>query len=571
MTKTKRGGSRKKPEIPEIPAWERWPGTTIPLDDCGGRYWYDPKAAKDAVEFFPAFLRHFEGEFSGKRFELDDWQSELIIKPLFGWKKVSDNTRRFRKLYLAVPKKNGKSVLAAGIALFLLFCDSEDGAQVFSAAADRMQAAIVFNAAKTMIETSPKLRRRCEIYRNSIVVPSTRSSYQVLSADVATKHGPNIHGLVFDELHTQPNRDLYDTLVKGIASRRQPLIVEITTAGSDFESICREEHEYAQRIISTAITDETVLPVIFEAKQEEDWRDPQVWRRVNPSFGKIVKELYLEDECRAAIAEPRKQNSFKRLNLNMWTQQEHMWIDIHDFDACPQLKDLEESCNGLACVAGIDISTRNDLTCVCLAFRIPDSEAEEGGYTQESMNLNYRVALLPYFYLPEVTLYQRAKEDSIPYPLWRDMGLLRVTPGQDIDQRKIYNDITEEFAKKFSIQSIGYDPWNANTLALPLRDAGFQMVETRQGVATMSEPSKLFEALIRSKRLVHNGHQIFRWNVGNVSVKEDLKENIFPFKSSRKKRIDGVIAAIIALSRLISTGESSGSVYDSPNQESPWL
>jgi len=256
----------------------------------------------------------------------------------------------------------------------------------------------------------------------------------------------------------------------------------------------------------------------------------------------------------------------------MWTLQEHCWIDLHDFDACPILSDLETACAGLPCVAGIDVSTRNDLTSVCFAFKIPDnadgrSEAHENQYTQASMNLNYKVAILPYFYLPEATLEQRAKEDSIQYPLWRDMGLLRVTPGEDIDQRQIFYDITEEFAKKFTIQSIGFDPYNANTLALPLRDAGFQMVETRQGVATMSEPSKLFEALIRSKRLVHSGHLLFRWNVSNVSVKEDKKENIFPFKQSRKKRIDGVIAAIIALARMIVAPESSGSVYDDPNTE----
>ncbi len=551
MSKRKNGSSTRKPETPAVPAWERWPGVTIPLDTCGGRYYFDGKAAQTAVDFFPTFLKHFQGEFSGQPFILEDWQAELIIRPLFGWKKTSDNTRRFRKLYLAIPKKNGKSSLAAGIALYLLLCDAEHGAQIFSAAADRPQAGIVFNAAKTMIEMSPKLLRRCEIYRNSIVVPSTRSSYQVLSADVATKHGPNIHGLVFDELHAQPNRDLYDTLSKGIASRRQPLIVEITTAGSDFESICREEHEYAERIISGAIEDETVLPVIFQAKPEDDWRSPEVWKRVNPSYGRIVKELYLEDECRAAIAEPRKQNSFKRLNLNMWTQQEHCWIDIHDFDECPRDVDLERTLAGQACCAGIDVSTRNDLTCVCLAFKLPDEVSTPGEYTQESLNLNYRVALIPYFYLPSDTLEQRAREDNIPYPLWRDQGWLRVTPGSDIDQRRIFYDITEEFAKKFTIQSIGFDPYNANTLALPLRDAGYQMVETRQGVQTMSEPSKLFEALICSKRLIHNGNPAMRWNVGNVSVQEDKKENIFPFKSSRKKRIDGVIAAIIALSRVM--------------------
>jgi phage terminase large subunit-like protein len=573
-TKTTRSSAGRRDPGP--PAHEVWPGVTIRIDDCGRRYWFDAAEADRMCAFFPRYLVHYQGEFAGKPFELEPWQRDLIIRPVFGWRRTSDGLRRFRKVYLAVAKKNGKSTLAAGVALLLLFCDGEPGAQIYSAAADKEQAAIVFDTAKTMVEQSPRLSRRCEIYRRSIVVPNTFSSYKVLSADVKSKHGPNIHGLIFDELHAQPSRELYDTLAKGVAARRQPLTFEITTAGDNLESICREEHDYAEKVIAGVIEDETFLPVIFAARPEEDWRDPAVWRRANPSFGTTVKSDYLQAEVSAAIADPRKQAAFKRLHLNIWTQQHQIWIPIEDWDACAAPVSPNDLA-GRACFGGVDLSTKLDLTCLVLAFRrfdepdaradAPELELGEAAEPSEGperrLTLNFTVDLLPFFWIPEDTMHRRAREDNVPYPLWAELGLVRPTPGNVVDYDLIYEQIIEEIAPRFSIQQIGYDPYNATQFALNLQSAGFQMVEVRQGIQTMSEPAKVFEALVQSRRLRHDGHKVLRWNVSNVAVKEDRKGNIFPFKQAQKKRIDGVIGAVIALSRMIVSLDEGSSVYES--------
>lgn len=575
MPKTKRdssGGGRRPKRGPKQQAWdaphERWPGVTVSIDDCGGNYYYDAAAAQRVCDFFEKFLVHYRGEHAGERFVLEPWQRDLVIRPVFGWKRTADGLRRFRKVYLEVGKKNGKSTVSAGVALYLTFCDGEPGAEIYSAAADKDQARIVFETAKTMVETSPALLKRCQIYRSSIVVPETFSSYKVLSADVKTKHGPNIHGLIFDELHTQPNRDLYDALAKGVAARRQPLTFEITTAGDDFESICREEHDYAEKVMQGVITDETFLPVIFAADPKDNWREPATWAKANPSLGRTVKLDHLETECRAAIAEPRKQAAFKRLHLNIWTQQAEIWISLESWDACDGPIDLARP---QPCYGGLDLSTKLDLTCLVLAFRREDDTDGAGDVVdlgagptpneRKTLGLNFSIDLVPFFWIPEATMHRRAKEDGVPYPLWAEQKLIRVTPGDVVDYDYIMDEITKEIAPAFSIQEIGYDPYNATQFALNLQAAGFRVIEVRQGVQTMSEPAKLFEALVVSRRLRHGGHKVLRWNMSNAAVKEDKKGNIFPFKQHAKKRIDGVIGSIIALSRLI-IAEPEGSVYE---------
>ena len=309
-------------------ARRRWPGVSIAIDDAGGRFYFDEADAARAVEFFPKFLRHLKGEFAGQPFHLLDWQRELLVRPLFGWKRTSDGLRRFRRVFLEIAKKNGKSGMCSGLGLYLLHCDREPGAEIVAAAADREQAGIVFNEARDMNETSAALAGRSETYRRAIVVPGTRSSFKVVSSDVKGRHGPNIHALLFDEFHAQPDRELYDTLAKGVAARRQPIVVLITTAGDDQDSVCYEEYDYARRVMAGVIEDETYLPIVFEATEEDDWRAPETWAKANPSLDVTVKRDYLEAECRAAVAEPRKQNAFKRLHLNVWTRTTEVWIPI---------------------------------------------------------------------------------------------------------------------------------------------------------------------------------------------------------------------------------------------------
>lgn len=557
---------------PTLTTMERWPGVSVPIDDCGGKYHFDDVAADRACDFFSTFLTHAKGEFAGQPFILADWQRELVIRPLFGWQHP-DGRRRYRKLYLEVPKKAGKSQVCAGLGLYLLFCDSEPSADIVVAAADVEQAGIVFNAARAMVEDSAELRGRCEIYRRSIVVEATRSSFKVISSDVAGSHGGNLHGLIIDELHAQPDRNLYDSLTKGVAARRQPLIALITTAGESLESICGEEHEYAVNLIKGTIVDETELPVIFAASPEDDWTSPDVWRRVNPNLGTTVKIDYLEAACLQAQHEPRRQNSFKRLHLNIWTQQHEVWIPLHEWDACTRAVSASAA-PGAVVAAGLDLSSKLDLTALVVAVRFPDTsrpaevlplsgEPEDAAVPQRTLNVDFRVELHVYFWLPEEGLHERVKADRVPYDLWARQGFLRLTAGNVVDYNRIFDDIVREIGPQFRLQTgrIGYDPYNGGMLAGQLQARGFPVVEVPQTVRHLSEPAKLLEALVRSGRCAHAAHPVMRWNVGNVGVREDKNGNIFPFKPSKSKRIDGVAAAIIALNQLIAPPAVPVSIY----------
>jgi phage terminase large subunit-like protein len=540
-------------------ARERWPGVTIAIDDAGGRYWFDEAEAARAVDFFPKFLRHLKGEFAGQPFHLLEWQRELLIRPLFGWKRTSDGLRRFRRVFLEIAKKNGKSGMCSGLGLYLLHCDREPGAEIVAAAADREQAGIVFNEARDMNETSPALAGRSETYRRAIVVPSTRSSFKVVSSDVKSKHGPNIHALLFDEFHAQPNRELYDTLAKGVAARRQPVVVLITTAGDDQDSVCFEEYEYARRVMAGVIEDETYLPVIFEATEENDWRAPATWAKANPSFGVTVKRDYLEAECRAAVAEPRKQGAFKRLHLNVWTRTTEVWIPAEWWKSCPP---LPPSLAGLPVAGGLDLSSTTDLTAFVLVFRLPPTtpdapkvevaEADAASApVKKVLSVNYNLAVVPYLWMPEERLRERSKEDGVDYGVWVRAGHLRTTPGSVVDYDFIFRAITDEIAPRFNVKQIGYDPWNALQFALQLEKAGFEAVEVRQGTKTLSAPCKVLHALVKACRVHHDGNQAMSWCVANASVKEDENENLRPVKINSKKRIDGIVAAVTALSRLM--------------------
>ena len=559
--------SRSRKDLPPAsPPVSRWPGVSIAIDDCGRKYWFDEQAANDAVDFFPTFLRHKDGEFAGKPFVLEDWEAQLIVRPLFGWKHTATKLRRFRKAYIEIPKKSGKSSLAAGIALYVAYCDNEPGAELYIAAADRDQAALLFDAAKAMVEDSPILLQMAEIYRRSILLPETRVTVRVVSADARTKHGPNIHCVIIDELHAQPGRELVDTLLAGVAARRQPLAILLTTAGDDQESICREEHDYAANVINRAWVDETLLPVIFAATEKEDWTSPITWARVSPNYGRTVKQAFLEAACREAQLEPRKQNAFKRLHLNIWPDQHQVWIPLEEWDACAGTLGASEA-KPVAVAAGLDLSSKLDLTCFMVALKFKDArpatkvdvmvhdpDDEDAPAEKRTLNVDFRIELHPYFWRPEATLAQAAAKDRVRYDVWRDQGLLRTTPGPVVDYDRIYEAIRDEIGPQFGLKDgeIGYDPYNATQLALQLRDkAGFTVVEVPQTVRILSEPAKLFEALVISRRVTHDGHRVLRWNVGNVAVREDKNGNIFPFKSSDRKRIDGVSALLDALSRLI--------------------
>jgi len=531
-----------------------------------GLYWYDDAAALKPERFFRDYLVHVKGEWAGKPFEVLPWQSLLCLRPLFGWKRAADDLRRFRYLFLIVGKKNGKSCVASGLALYLLAADGEPGAEVYSAAADEKQARIVFGDAVAMVEESPALVTDAGlvVHKTAVTRTSTRSTYKVLSRSVGTKHGFNIHGLIFDEFHTQQTRDLYDTLYKGTSARRQPVTCIITTAGTNRESICFEEYERAKDVLAGTRDDPTFLPVVFEIGESDVWTDEDVWIKANPSLG-ITKRLdYMRDECLAASQEPRKRNSFLNLDLNVWTESRTVWVSPEAWEACrregesdpPDLADL------VACV-GIDLSETTDLTAIVAAFRRPDTrdadeiEVEGGSNRTErrTVAVDFSVDLKAWFFLPRDKLRERVHKDRVPYDVWAREGWLTVTDGSIIDYRAVRNTLLD-IRDAYTVREWGFDPYNATQLCTVLEEEdGLPMVSVRQGYLSLSPPAKLLEGLIAAQRIRHDGNPIMRWCFANTEVATDPAGNIKPVKPGGEargtRRIDGVVATVIALSRLM--------------------
>ena len=558
----------------------KWPGVTIPLTTKGGRYRFDPDLADRACAWFPEHCSHSKGEFAGTPFDLLDYQTLLILRPLFGWlhaKGDQAGTRRFRKAYLQIPKKNGKTQLIAGLALYMLLADGEPGAEVYVAAADREQARILFRAAAAMVEANHKLAARVIVYRNQIVRRDDPTAFfQVLSSESATKHGPNIHALVIDELHAQPNRELFETLTRGTIARRQPLTLLITTAGDDDEGICYEEYDYAQRVKSGTIEDDEYLPVIFEAAPDADFQDPKVWRAVNPALGTTISEAALEGFARAAANEPRKRNDFLRYHLNRWTNQADAWIPVEWWDACARKL---ETLDGLQVAAGLDLAQKWDLTAFVLVFRrmLEDVDetaiavAEKDDQTGKVLEarpvfLNFEIAVVPYFWIPEETLREHEGRDGVPYTQWQHDGLVRVTEGATIDYSRVYADIVNEILPTWPMLKqglVGYDPAFATDLATQLRDrAGLKVHEVLQNYTHLSEAGQTFEALVKAKRVAHSGHRVLRNHIENVAVKTDDAGRIRPVKPKRaSKHIDGVVASLMGIKGLILTPPKRQAVW----------
>lgn len=404
-----------------------------------GTFHYDKTAAALAITFFEHALVHVKGEWAHQAFRLQPWQRR-IVGDLFGWKR-KDGTRRYRKAYIEVPRKNGKSTIAAGIALYLLFADGEYGADVYSAAADREQAAIVFETAKQMVELSPLLRPRAELFKRSIFCPETMGAYKVLSADASTKHGLNPHGIIFDELHAQPNRELWDVLNTGMGARRQPLMVMITTAGYDRNSICWEQRSYAKGVLEGRIEDAGFYAYIVAAEEDDDWLDPAVWAKANPNLDVTVKREYLETEAQRAVQSPAYQNTYRRLHLDQWTQQESRWLDMRFWDACNvPLPDL----TGRTCYAGLDLASTTDIAALVLVF----PPAEDGEPTW----------WLPFFWTPAENAAERSRRDRVPYDAWRKQGYMETTPGNVIDYDAILERV-KQLGSQYRIVEIAFDRW----------------------------------------------------------------------------------------------------------------
>jgi|SRR5215471_4198921 len=551
---------------------DRWPGVTIPFDATwstrrdrwethAGRYYFDAAKADRAEAFFPLFLRHHIGAFAGRPFQLRDDQALLIVRPTFGWRRAADGLRRFRKVFAFCPKGYGKSPLGAGLGIYLARYDGEPAAEVYAVAADRNQARIVHENAKIMVEGSPDLSEGCAIVKNAITWPAIHSTLTALSSDASTAHGFRPHGIIFDELHAQRNRDLYEALRKSMAKRDQPLLIMITHAGDDDEGICFEEYELAKRVLSGNVADlDATLPVVFEATKGDRFDDPAVWARVNPGHGITIKHDTIAEEAREAGAEPRKRNDFERYHLNRWTNQATAWIPIDWWDACAVPAIADADVVGLDAAAGLDLAQKWDLAAFVVVFRrylervllvdVVTENPETGVLESARVELNYDLIVKPFFWIPANTLRQHEKTDGVPYSIWAEQGLITATDGDVIDYSRIYHDITTKIVPRYPALkrgTIGYDPAFATDLATNLRDrGGLQVVEVLQNYKMFSEPSQIVEALIKGRRIVHDGHRVLRWNWEHIAIKTDDAGRIRPVKPKNPaKRIDGAVALIM--------------------------
>lgn len=515
--------------------------------------WFDDELWERIKAFFGA-LTHQKGKFAGQPFTLLPWQEDYL-GTLLCWKRA-DGRRRFTSCYTEIPRKNGKTTLMSAVCLWMLVCDSESerSAEIYCCASSRDQAAICGDSARQMIQSNAALSRFVTVHRNTATCRN--SKLEILSSDSGNKHGRNPSVIVMDEVHTfdENGRDLYETMRSAQGSRSEPLLLAITTAGSDRKSLCWDLHEYAEKVRDGIVKDPRHLPVLYGAPVDADWTDPKVWRKANPSLGVTISEEFLVNECAKARDLPAYQNTFRTLYLNQWVESRKAWIGHEAWKACATSGITEEALYGRRCWAGLDLSTTTDLTSLTLIF--PD----DAGYFD----------VLSYSWCPEDGIKKRSRLDRAPYRLWADEGWLRPTPGPCVDY-----DAVEQFilslSKRFDVVAVGFDPWGATHLATNLRDAGVPMGEVRQGYRTLSEPSKKLEALVLSQKLRHPDNPLLNWAVSNVCIEQDPAGSIKPSKAASTERIDPVAALVTAIAAWMFAGEqqTGPSVYETKGIE--WL
>ncbi|MCH8851724.1 MAG: terminase large subunit [Planctomycetes bacterium] len=528
--------------IRELPGYD-------PFDQAGDCT-FDLVAAKKAIRFFECELCHVKGELARTPFYLERWQ-QAVIGNLFGWKRP-DGTRRYRQCLFFVARKNGKTPMAAGIILYTLFEDAEPCAELYGAASEYKQASLVFEHVRGMIAANPDLADRCKVYNGqskSVQLSSDFSTYRVVASGAGAIHGFNTSCYAIDELHCLPDSELVDALETSTGARRQPLGVFLTT--SDYEregSPCNAKHDYACKVRDGIIEDPSFLPVIYEASVEDDWTVEDTWKKANPNLGVSVSLDYIRSACQKAQDSPRFENTFKRLHLNIRTQQDVRWLPMDRWDACAGEPVNLEDFRGRECWAGLDLAATRDLTALVLAF--PEDDGT--------------VALLCVFWIPKDTAYERERRDRVPYLQWIREGWLRTTEGDTTDYATIRRDINE-LVTEYGIrpQEIAIDRlFQGGQLGQELSEQdGLPVVGHGQGFLSMAAPTKRFEEMILSGEIRHGGNPVLRWHASNVSVELDAAGNMKPSRKKSIEKIDGIVAAIMAVGRCVVRTDTT-SVYE---------
>ena len=490
---------------------------------------FRPQAADHAINFF-RFTRHVKGALAGEVIKLEPWQV-FIIANIFGWYWVDSGLRRFRTAYNEVARKNAKSTLASCIALYMLAFDHEEGAEIYSCATKKDQARIVFNDARQMVLKSPELKRIISIQRNTLSVLTSYSKFEPLSSDTNTLDGLNVHLAVLDEVHQQ-KREMWDVIETSTGSRLQSLLFAITTAGFDKTGICYEQREYAAKILSGVIEDDTYFAIIFTLDEDDNWKDRSIWIKANPNLGVSVRPDDLERLAKKAEEVPTARNNFLTKRLNIWVNTSVAWLNLERWERCPP-STSDEALQSMPCYVGIDLANKLDIAAVVLVFIDGD-----------------RLHLLCKFYLPTDTVSVKSLTIGTMYQSWADSGYLTLTEGNVIDHDRIEDDL-REILDDYDVREIGFDPWGSTQMANRLAADGAPMVEVPQTAKNLSEAMKEVEALVMSGRLHHGDNPVLNWMASNVCARELPNENIMPEKSTADNKIDGMVALFTAVSRII--------------------
>lgn len=517
----------------------------------GRAYWYNPDHADAAVAFFARHLRFSKGKWAGRPFALEPWQADTFIRPLFGWKRVvkdenrSDWPRRFRRARKWVPRKNGKTEELAGIANLLLVGDAEPGAEIYAIASKRDQARLVFETSQRMAMQDASLAGHLDFMKPSTYCAALGSVFRPLSGNPEGIHGLNAHGCLGDEVHEWATMDLHTFVTQSMGARRQPLDITISTAGRR-GTIGRTFYEECEQIDAGVIDDPETLVSIHAASADDDWTDPKTWAKANPNLGVSVSEDYLRDACRQAQQLPRLENDFKRYHLNIWTEQDVRWLPMAAWRACDRSADgdmlrwrrLFDDLKGRECWGGLDLASIQDIAALCWYF--PPCPADP------------RHVLLWRFWVPEDTIPDRVARDKLPYDQWVAMGALTATPGNICDYNRIRRDIDED-RQRFKVKKIGLDKFNSSQMVIDLMADGAPAEWYPQSMMSLSPPSKQLERMVLAGELDHGGHPVARWMAANAAIISDHNDNIRPSKEKSSQKIDGIVAAVIAIGMPLGT------------------
>ena len=476
-------------------------------------------------------LRHFKGEMAGQQFILEHWQVFTVCS-IFGWVHNRTGYRRFRYADVIIPRKNGKSTFAAGIALAMMCIDGEMGAEIFSAGTDSDQARVVFETAKELVRNSPLLSKILKTFAHSIVFEKTVSSFKPLSKEISNKDGSNPHCAICDERHAWKTNELFEVLKSGTGARRQSLILTITTAGRDLSLPYFKQTNYLCDLLRGKVKQNNQFALIFTPDEGDDWTSPQVWRKVNPSYGKALRPEYIRQECDEAIKKGgTTETNFKTKNLNLWVDAPDVWIKDEFVAAC-NYNTSKEDLEGCTCFAGLDIASHVDFNALALWF--PEEQ--------------YKPVIMHYW-LPKSKIYDPAQKDGVNYSQWHQGGWIHEMQGNVLDVDAMSADIAE-IIRRYNCKRLAFDPYKAyHGVIQNLTNDGLSeiLAEYSQGIRNMSEPTKKLESMIVGAEIDLRGDPVLRWMLGNVAIYEDANENVKIHKSKSSNKVDGVVALINAI------------------------